>query len=116
MKNKNRDADQLDLDSPLGLADEPSVTTAADHVEGSTDPAQRRRRARALGEDGIEREGSGMGDVNVDPDGAIVIQSRNVLALQVELPRLAQASQIRLRRIEPLDDTLESVFGYLVER
>jgi hypothetical protein len=39
-------------------------------VEGSTDPLKRRKRARALGEDGIERENSGMGDVNVDPDGA----------------------------------------------
>ena len=54
--------------------------------------------------------------VNVDPDGAIVVLSRNVHALQVELPRLAQAASIRLRRVEPLDDSLESVFGYLVER
>jgi ABC-2 type transport system ATP-binding protein len=54
--------------------------------------------------------------VNVDPDGAVVIQSRNVLDLQVELPRLAQQRGIRLRRVEPLDDSLESVFGYLVER
>jgi hypothetical protein len=35
--------------------------------------------------------------------------------LQVELPRLAQAASIGLRRVEPLDDSLESVFGYLVE-
>ena len=69
MKNKNRDTDQLDLDSPLGLSDEPIATTAADHVEGSTDPAKRRKRARALGEDGIERDRSGS-DVNADPDGA----------------------------------------------
>lgn len=54
--------------------------------------------------------------VNVDPDGAVVILSRNVLDLQVELPRLAQQRGIRLRRVEPLDDSLESVFGYLVER
>ena len=54
--------------------------------------------------------------VNVDPDGAVVVLSRNVTDLQVELPRLAQKSAIRLRRIEPLDDSLESVFGYLVER
>ena len=43
------------------------------------------------------------------------VLSRNVLDLQVELPRLAQAERIRLRRVEPLDDSLESVFGYLVE-
>jgi ABC-2 type transport system ATP-binding protein len=54
--------------------------------------------------------------VNLDPDGAIVILSRNVMDLQVELPRLAQQRGIRLRRVEPLDDSLESVFGYLVER
>ena len=54
--------------------------------------------------------------VNVDPDGAVVVLSRNVRDLQVELPRLAQAGSIRLRRVEPLDDSLESVFGYLVER
>ncbi|HEX6313497.1 MAG TPA: ABC transporter ATP-binding protein [Gemmatimonadaceae bacterium] len=53
--------------------------------------------------------------VHVDPDGAVVILSRNVLDLQIELPRLAQRSDIRLRRVEPLDDSLESVFGYLVE-
>ena len=53
--------------------------------------------------------------VHVDPDGALGVHSRNVLDLQVELPRLAQSAQIRLLRVEPLDDSLESVFGYLVE-
>jgi ABC-2 type transport system ATP-binding protein len=53
--------------------------------------------------------------VHVDPDGAVVILSRNVQDLQIELPRLARAGGIRLRRVEPLDDSLESVFGYLVE-
>ena len=46
---------------------------------------------------------------------AVVVLSRNVRDLQVELPRLAQAASISLRRVEPLDDSLESVFGYLVE-
>ncbi len=54
--------------------------------------------------------------VNVDPDAAIVVLSRNVRDLQVELPRLARDASITLRRVEPLDDSLESVFGYLVER
>jgi ABC-2 type transport system ATP-binding protein len=54
--------------------------------------------------------------VHVDPDGAVVILSRNVLDLQVELPRLAQRAGVRLLRVEALDDSLESVFGYLVER
>lgn len=54
--------------------------------------------------------------VNMDPDGALILLSRNVRDLQVELPRLAQSASIGLRRVEPLDDSLESVFGYLVER
>jgi ABC-2 type transport system ATP-binding protein len=54
--------------------------------------------------------------VHVDPDGSVVVLSRNVLDLQIELPRLAQSSGISLRRVEPLDDSLESVFGYLVEQ
>ena len=54
--------------------------------------------------------------VNVDPDGTIVVLSRNVRDLQIELPRLAQSASISLRRVEPLDDSLESVFGYLAER
>ena len=53
--------------------------------------------------------------VHVDPDGALVVLSRNVRDLQIELPRLAKSAAIRLRRVEPLDDSLESVFGYLVE-
>jgi hypothetical protein len=53
--------------------------------------------------------------VHVDPDGSLVILSRRVSDLQLELPRLAQAAAVRLQRVEPLDDSLESVFGYLVE-
>ena len=53
--------------------------------------------------------------VKMDPDGRIVILSRNVLDLQMELPRLAQRNSVTLRRVVPLDDSLESVFGYLVD-
>ncbi len=52
--------------------------------------------------------------VTVDPDGALVVLSRNVLALQHSVPRLAQEQGIRLLRVEPLDESLESVFSYLV--
>ncbi len=52
--------------------------------------------------------------VNIDPDGALIAQSRNVLALQMALPKLSLESNIRLLRVEPLDDSLESVFSYLV--
>ena len=53
--------------------------------------------------------------VTVDPDGALVVLSRNVSALQRSIPRLAQEQGIRLLRVEPLDESLESVFSYLVE-
>jgi ABC-2 type transport system ATP-binding protein len=53
--------------------------------------------------------------VHFDPDGAVIVLSRNVTDLQIELPRLAQSAGIRMHRVEPLDDSLESVFGYLVE-
>jgi hypothetical protein len=65
----HRKTDRLDLESPLGLTDEPIATTPADHLDGSSDPQARRRRARALGEDGIEQDHTGT-DLNVDPDGA----------------------------------------------
>ena len=71
--------------------------------------APRRLAAAAVGLPSVDA-------VHVDPDGAVLVLSRNVLDLQIELPRLAQAGAIRLRRVEPLDDSLESVFGYLVER
>ena len=54
--------------------------------------------------------------VHVDPDGALIVLSRNVMDLQLELPKQAKQHGIRLLRVEPLDDSLESVFGYLVER
>jgi hypothetical protein len=66
-----RDTDRRDLESPLGLADEPIVKTDADHLSSSGGPStRRRRRARALGEDGIERRSSGIDDVNFDAKGA----------------------------------------------
>jgi ABC-2 type transport system ATP-binding protein len=53
--------------------------------------------------------------VHIDPDGAIMVLSSNVRVLQIELPLRADAASIRLFRVEPMDDSLESVFGYLVE-
>ena len=54
--------------------------------------------------------------VAVDPDGALIVLSRDVRVLQYYLPRLAQTRGVRLRRVEPLDESLESVFSYVVER
>ena len=52
--------------------------------------------------------------VAIDGD-ALVVSSRNVAALQRSVPALAQRHGIRLLRVEPLDDSLESVFSYVVE-
>ncbi len=54
--------------------------------------------------------------VQVGDDGDIVLLSRDVGAVQRSLPALARDLSIRLLRVEPLDDSLESVFDYLVER
>jgi ABC-2 type transport system ATP-binding protein len=54
--------------------------------------------------------------VQVGDDDEVVLLSRNVGAVQQALPALAHGLSIRLLRVEPLDDSLESVFEYLVER
>ena len=54
--------------------------------------------------------------VSFDTDGALIVLSRNVGVLQRSVPRLAQERGIRLLRVEPLDESLESVFSYVVER
>jgi len=54
--------------------------------------------------------------VQVGAEGDVVVLSRDVGAVQESLPVLARELSIRLLRVEPLDDSLESVFEYLVER
>ena len=54
--------------------------------------------------------------VSVGADGDLVVLSRNVAALMKSVPLLAQQQQVRLMRVEPLDDSLESIFSYIVER
>ena len=53
--------------------------------------------------------------VNLGPDGDLVVLSRNVGVLQEAIPRLAQQLGVRLYRVEPLDESLDSIFGYVVE-
>ena len=43
------------------------------------------------------------------------MRSRNVTQLQRALPVVAQRLDVRLLRVEPLDDSLESVFEYLAQ-
>ncbi len=54
--------------------------------------------------------------VSMGLDGGLIALSRNVTALQRSIPRLAQEHGIRLTRVEPMDDSLESIFSYVVER
>ena len=54
--------------------------------------------------------------VSMGDEGDLVVLSRNVTALQRSIPRLAQEQGLRLLRVEPMDDTLESIFSYVVER
>jgi ABC-2 type transport system ATP-binding protein len=51
--------------------------------------------------------------VEVAGDGGLRVKSRNVTSLQRSLPTVARELDVRLSRVEPLDDSLESVFGYL---
>ncbi|MCY4449627.1 MAG: ABC transporter ATP-binding protein [Chloroflexi bacterium] len=54
--------------------------------------------------------------VSLDEFGNIEVLTRNVAELQRMAPKLAQEIDSRLYRIEPLDDSLESVFSYVVQR
>ena len=53
--------------------------------------------------------------VEIDREGHLRVRSRNVAALQRSLPVIAARLDIRLLRVEPLDDSLESVFEYLAQ-
>ncbi len=48
-------------------------------------------------------------------EASCIVLSSNVGVLQSALPYIAQNHHIRLNRVEPIDDSLESVFEYLVD-
>ena len=48
--------------------------------------------------------------------GALVVHTRNIAALQSALPSLARERGVRLMRVETMDESLESLFEYMVER
>ena len=54
--------------------------------------------------------------VEVDADGRLHVRSREVSELQRALPRVARDCGVRVLRVEPLDDSLESVFEYLAQQ
>ncbi len=70
---------------------------------------QREMAAKLVGLDAVE-------SVSLNENGAIEVLTRNVAELQRMVPKLAQNIGSRLYRIEPLDDSLESVFSYVVQR
>jgi ABC-2 type transport system ATP-binding protein len=51
--------------------------------------------------------------VEIDQEGHLRVRSNNVASLQRSLPAVAQRLDVSLSRVEPLDDSLESVFEYL---
>ena len=55
--------------------------------------------------------------ISIDPDGSLIVLSREVAVLQQSVgPDRPGAGVLRLMRVEPLDESLESVFAYVVER
>ncbi|MDA1189040.1 MAG: ABC transporter ATP-binding protein [Chloroflexi bacterium] len=53
--------------------------------------------------------------VSVDPDGSLIVLTHDVGALQRSVPKVTKDLGLRLLRVDPLDDSLESVFSYVVE-
>jgi ABC-2 type transport system ATP-binding protein len=53
--------------------------------------------------------------VEIDAEGHLRVRSRNVPSLQRSVPEVAQRLGVTLFRVEPLDDSLESVFEYLAQ-
>jgi len=70
-------------------------------------------RPRALAAGLLELEA--VESVEIDEQGHLRVRSRDVALLQRSLPRVAQRLDVRLLRVEPLDDSLESVFEYLAQ-
>jgi ABC-2 type transport system ATP-binding protein len=54
--------------------------------------------------------------IRIDPDGKIVAETNDVRTFYRELPKLAQKSNVRLFEVQAADESLTSVFAYLVER
>jgi ABC-2 type transport system ATP-binding protein len=60
---------------------------------------------------------SSTGVVGVQIDGdAMVVETRDADVLRRAIPAMARYREVSLREVTPLDDDLESVFRYLVER
>ena len=60
-------------------------------------------------------EAGAVESVEIDAEGRLRVRSRDVSHLQRSVPAVAQRLGTRLLRVEPLDDSLESVFEYLAQ-
>jgi ABC-2 type transport system ATP-binding protein len=54
--------------------------------------------------------------VTVDDDGSLLVLTRDISTFQRSLAGIARDAGVHLQRVEPLDDSLESVFSYVVHR
>lgn len=54
--------------------------------------------------------------VRIDQSGDIVAETGDARAFAIALPQLASAAGVRLLEVQPTDESLQSVFNYLVER
>jgi hypothetical protein len=71
-RDRATQADDLDLESPLGLAGEPVARTADDIRASDDDESVRKRRARAgLGHGVEERRSTGLGDLLGDENDGV---------------------------------------------
>jgi ABC-2 type transport system ATP-binding protein len=52
--------------------------------------------------------------VDIDPQGGLTVRASDYGTFTRELPKIALAERIRVQRLVPADESLESVFSYLV--
>ena len=68
--------------------------------------------ARQLATQIIELES--ISSISIDEKNDLTVLSTRPSELQIKLPKIAQQMGINITRVQPLDDSLESIFGYLV--
>lgn len=54
--------------------------------------------------------------IRIEPDGRIIAETSDVRTFYRALPRLAKLANVRLYEVQAADESLTSVFAYLVER
>ena len=70
--------------------------------------------ARKLGSELLKLDA--VDSIEVLDEWSLLALSRNVTVLQTSVAVLAREAGVRLRQVEPLDESLESVFSYVVQR